>query len=158
MRHNVAMSLGELEPHLVPWLEPPQMDPGSPSPAVRSDAHGLFCAYHTTESASDAGTAVLRFEHVLQYRFGYPNDEALHGHRLFKFGLKHYGFYVVEHSPLIAEIDNQNRVHSAYRPGMYAKFEHWIITFHDETLEVIALHAVIAGHSQLPPDQAVCEA
>lgn len=101
--------------------------------------------------------AVLRFEGVLQFRLGYPNDEALHGHPLAKHGMQQYQAYLVENSPLIAEIENQNRVHPAFRPGIYDKFRHWVVTFHDETLEVLALRAAVVGTSQLPPDRAVCE-
>src|SRR5215472_7277768 len=152
LRHNVAMSLVELQPHLVEWLEPPQMDTGSPSPSVHWDGHRLLCAYRTEQGMiPSAITALVKFEHVLQFRFGYPNDEALHGHPLYNFGLRHYGFYLVEKSPLVAEIENQNRVHIHYKPGMYAGFRHWIVTFPDEILEVIALRAAIVGHSQLPP-------
>jgi hypothetical protein len=99
----------------------------------------------------------LRFEGVLQFRLGYPNDEALHGHPLANFGLEPYTSYLVENSPLIAEIENQNRVHSAYKPGMYARWRHWIMTFHDETLEVIARRGIVAAQTQLPPHRAVCE-
>jgi len=153
------MRLGEPQPHVVSWLEPPQMDTGSPIPSVHCDGHRLLCAYHIKhEMIPGAITALLKFEHVLQFRFGYPNDEALHGHPLYNFGLRHYGFYLVEKSPLVAEIESQNRVHIAYKPGMYAGFRHWIVTFHDEILEVIALRAAIVGHSQLPPYRAICEA
>jgi hypothetical protein len=71
--------------------------------------------------------------------------------------MEHYQAYLVENSPLIAEIENQNRVHRAFQPGMYSNFRHWVVTFHDETLEVVALRAAVVGTSQLPPDRAVCE-
>jgi hypothetical protein len=152
------MNLEELQSRLVPWLEPPQMDTGAPCPAVHSDEDRLFCAYYISrrETPEDS-VAVLKFEGVLQFRLGYPNDEALHGHPLYRFGLRHYGFYLVENSPIIAEIELQNRVHSAHKPGIYSGFRHWIITFHDETLEVVALHGGVVGQSQLPPPQAVSE-
>jgi hypothetical protein len=134
------------------------MDTGAPSPAIHSDAHRLLCAYYISETVRpERPVALVRFEGVLQYRLGYPNDEALHGHALYEFGLRHYSFYSVENSPLIAEIENQNRVHMHFRPGMYKKFRHWIVTFHDETLEVVALRAIVAGQSSLAPNLAVCK-
>lgn len=134
------------------------MDTGSPCPAVHSGEHRLLCAYHISETVvPERAVALLRFEGVLQFRLGYPNDEALHGHPLAKFGLKPYTSYLIENSPLIAEIENQNRVHSAYKPGMYVRWRHWIMTFHDETLEVIARSGIVAGQTQLPPHRAVCE-
>ena len=152
-----SMAVTPEPPTLHEWLEPPQMDTGSPSPAFHSDEHRLLCAYYVSDSVMPHGTvAVLRFEGVLQFRLGYPNDEALHGHSPAKFGLEHYAAYFVENSPLVAEIENQNRVHRAFRPGMYSKFRHWIVTFHDETLEVVALRAAVVGTSQLAPGRAVC--
>jgi hypothetical protein len=145
-------------PILHAWLDPPKMDAGSRCPAIHSDEHRLLCAYYVSDGVLPQGTvAVLRFEGVLQFRLGYPNDEALHGHPLVKQGLENYQTYLVENSSLIAEIENQNRVHPAFRPGMYDRFSHWVVTFHDETLEVVALRAAVVGTSQLPPGRAVCE-
>jgi len=153
------MAVAPRSPKLHEWLEPPQMDTGSPCPAIHSDEQRLLCAYYVSDGALPQGTvAILRFEGVLQFRLGHPNDEALHGHTLAKHGMKHYKPYLVENSPIIADIENQNRVHPAFRPGMYDKFRHWVVTFHDETLEVVALRAAVVGTSQLPPGRAVCEA
>ena len=59
-------------------------------PAILSDAHRLLCAYYVSERVIPQGTvAVLRFEGLFQFRRGYPNDEALHGHPLAKFRLEH---------------------------------------------------------------------
>jgi hypothetical protein len=152
------MALAPLPAELREWLEPPQMDTGSPYPAIHSDGQRLLCAYYVSGSARPEGTvAILRFEGVLQFRLGYPNDEALPGHPLASFGLKHYTAYLVGNSPLIAEIENQNRVHPAFKPGMYENFRHWIVTFHDETLEVVGRSAAVVGTSPLPPHRAVCE-
>jgi hypothetical protein len=152
------MSLLKNEPHLVGWTEPPPMDAGAPGPVVHSDGHDLLCAYVTDSTVAPAGpVALLKFETVLQYKFGYPNDEALQGHSLYHCGLKHYGFFVVENSPLLDEIEKQNRCHSQHRPGIYSRFQHWVITFHDETLEVVALRGVVIGQTHVSPDMAVCE-
>jgi hypothetical protein len=134
------------------------MNTGAPRPAVHSNGRDLLCAYFVNSTANpDRRVALLKFEAVLQYRFGYPNDEVLQGHSLYPFGLEHYGFFVVENSPLIHEIENQNSCHRQHRPGIYAAFRHWVITFHDETLEVIALRGIVIGLTQLLPDEAVCE-
>ena len=152
-----GMSVAPQSPKLHAWLEPPQMDTGAPCPAIHSDEHRLLCAYYVSEEEVPVGkVAILRFDGVLQFRLGYPNDEALRGHPLAKHGLENYHAYFVENSHLIAEIENQNRLHRAFRPGMYGRFRHWIVTFHDETLEVVALRAAIVGRSQLSPDRAVC--
>jgi hypothetical protein len=133
------------------------METGAPLPAVHSDRDGVLCAYVINSTATPVrSTAILKFEGVLQYRFGYPNDEALPGHLLYQFGLGCYGFFTVENSPMISEMEKQNACHRQHRPGIYAKFRHWIVTFHDETLEVIALRANVSGRTELSPQNAVC--
>jgi hypothetical protein len=151
------MSILQNKPHVVPWTDPPPMETGAPSPALHSDGHNLLCAYLISSTAVPVrSVAILKFEVVLHHRFGYPNDEALQGHPLYPFGLKHYGFFTIENSPLISEIEKQNECHRQHRSGIYAKFHHWIVTFHDETLEVIALRGNISGQSELSPEKAVC--
>jgi hypothetical protein len=141
----------------VPWNDPPRMETGAPSPAVRSDGHDLLCAYFIASTAAPVrSAAILKFESLLQYRFGYPNDEALQGHPLYQFGLGHYGFFTVENSPLIFAIEKQNECHPRHRPNIYTKFRHWVVTFHDETLEVIALRGSVSGRTELSPEKAVC--
>jgi hypothetical protein len=157
--HNASMGPEQKEPKLVRWTEPPPMEPGAPRPVVCSNGRGLFCAYFISPSAAPEGSvALLKFESVLQHRLGYPNDEALQGHPLYQFGLEHYDFFAVENSPLIDKIEKQNRCHSQHRPGIYARFRHWVITFHDETLEVIALRSVVLRLTRSSPDKAVSEA
>ena len=122
------------------------MDAGAPMPAVYSDETGLTCAYVIGATHSESGsTAILHFEGVLYYGMGYPNDEALRAHPLYENGLGLYDFHVVENSPLIADLDRRNQVHNRHVAGNYLKrFRHWIITFHDETLEVVATCSVPA--------------
>jgi hypothetical protein len=147
-------------PRVMRWLEPPLMDSGASESSLfyhgRSD---LYCAYYVSKALEDltlGEVAVLRFNGVLHFRFGYPNDEVLQAHALYTSGLEHYQFHIVEGSPLIAELEEQNRVHERHVPGMYSKrFKHFVATFHDETLEVVAKEGVVAGRSSLPPDKAV---
>jgi hypothetical protein len=73
------MAVAPRSPKLHEWLEPPQMDTGSPCPAIHSDEQRLLCAYYVSDGVLPQGTvAILRFEGVLQFRLGHPNDEALH--------------------------------------------------------------------------------
>jgi hypothetical protein len=134
------------------------MNTGAPMPAVHSDERGLLCAYYTSEKTDSRAVVILRFEVVLHFSLGYPNDEALGGHPLHGFGLSCYAAYTVDNSPLLAQFEDQNRIHRAYKPGMYADFRHWIITFHDDTLEVLARRALVIGYTHLSPDKAVCVA
>ena len=71
------MAAAPQSPKLGAWLEPPQMDTGSPCPAIHSEEHRLLCAYYVSGGVMPQGAvAILRFEGVLQFRLGYPNDEA----------------------------------------------------------------------------------
>lgn|SRR6266853_1197196 len=151
------MSIQPNKPQLVRWTDPPPMEPGAPCPAVHSSGHHLVCAYFINWPVASVGSvALLKFESVLHYRLGYPNDEALQGHPLYQFGLEPYAFFAVENSPLTAEIEKQNEGHAQHRPGIYARFRHWVVTFHDDTLEVIALRGNVSGQTELSPEKAVC--
>lgn len=141
------------------WHGPPAMDPGCPMPAVYRDETSLTCAYVIGSTHSESGsTAILQFEGVLYYAMGYPNDEALNAHPLYGNGLGFYDFHLVENSPLIAELDHRNQVHRLHVAGNYIKrFRHWIITFHDETLEVVARNARFVRTSEKEPGLAIRE-
>lgn len=135
------------------------MDAGAPMPAVFSDETGLTCAYVIGSTHSQSGsTAILHFDGVLYYAMGYPNDEVLEAHPLYVNGLRFCAFHVVENSPLIADLDRRNQVHQRHVAGAYVnRFRHWIITFHDETLEVVARNARFVGTSEKKPGLAVRE-
>jgi hypothetical protein len=80
----------------------------------------------------------LEFSRCSVTKFGYPNDHALGGHRLYEKGLGFYGFFEVLDSEWISELRRGNMV-------TYPDFQafpderHFVITFHDSTLECIAL-------------------
>ena len=87
-----------------------------------------------------------------------PNDEVLNAHPLYGSGLGFYGFHEVENSPMIADLDRRNQVHRRHVAGDYIKrFRHWIMTFHDETLEVVARNAGFVRTSENAPGLAVRE-
>lgn len=124
------------------------MDSGAPMPGIRVCDDGLLVAYVVADSEAGADQdeyAVVKFEGVLQHTFGYPNDEALSVHPLYDKGLVFYAFNEVLVSPYVAELARRNE---AIFPGskfLYETRRHWIVTFHDETLEVIGNTAVVLG-------------
>ena len=128
-------------------------------PAIYSDESGLICAYTIGATHPESGhSAILHFQGVLYYAMGYPNDEVLNAHPLYANGLRAYGFYAIENSPLIADLDRRNQLHERHVAGAYIRrFRHWIITFHDETLEVVARHARFVRTSEKEPGLAVLE-
>jgi hypothetical protein len=138
------------------WAEPPEMDPEATRPELYFSGD-LYSSYYLPDSGvmGSEQIAVLRFHGVLHFGMGHPNDEVLHGHPLYQYGLHHYGFFRVLNSPLIAEIEGRNAVHILHHEGMYSKFKHWIATFHDEMLEVLSIDASFIGRSQLAPLEAI---
>jgi hypothetical protein len=127
---------------LIKWDEPPAMDSGAPLPAARFIDDTLYVAYvcrnpefpgwESGKPIDHPGfalfSALLRFNGVIKFSLGPPSDERLHEHPLYQFGLRHYSFYEVTGMP---NIPSGARV--------------WIVTFHDETLEVYAASAEVSS-------------
>jgi len=118
------------------------MNTGAPQPTLWASEHELFVAYLVGPDAEK--TAVLRFNSWC-HKFGYPNEEVLNGHPLYEYGLQFYDFHVVENSPWIAEMRGHNRAHPHHADWLFADLKHWVITFHDTTLEVVGKEASVVG-------------
>jgi hypothetical protein len=88
-------------------------------------------------SSSGGGEIEIRFKGVSTLSFGWPNDEALHGHRLWGRGLQHYAIQEVHGSDWIEELERRNAVHRRHRPGAYRSKRHIIITFKEDTFECV---------------------
>lgn len=74
-----------------------------------------------------AGTAIVEFFACSLSKFGYPNDESIVRHPLYP-KMDGYGIYEVLHSSWIAELGWEKS----------GKARHFIISFHESTLECIA--------------------
>jgi hypothetical protein len=131
------------------------MDGGAPEPVLWASEHELLVAYFTPDADK---VAVLRFNSWC-HKFGYPNEEVLSGHPLYQYGFDAYGFHIVENSPWITELCRQNRVHSRHSDSLFADLRHWLITFHDTTLEVVGRQASVVGvFDATNPEQALLNA
>jgi hypothetical protein len=134
-----------------------RIDTGAPLPHVFSSGSRNVVLFHSglePNPAWDGKTvtvidpqddderhfAWMRFDGVMACLFGPPNDEALHGHPLWGHGLEFYSFHTVTDSGWVANLQDRNRVHPCHREEAWKALTHFIITFHDETLEVIAKH------------------
>jgi hypothetical protein len=131
-----------INPYVSRWNEPPPMDVGSPLPAIKNNGDRLWVCYicknpnfpgwESGASPDHPGfeiyKAVLRFDGVVSHHLGPPSAEKLYKHPLHSFGLEFYQFHEAFNTPALTE-------HKGKR--------HWIITFHDETLEVIADQATV---------------
>ena len=113
----------------------PLPDGGSPEPCVWANESKLILSYFTNEET----IAVILFPLVSIFKFGSPNDESLGGHPLISNGLKFYNVHRIEGSSWLSELEKQNSVHPRHDKAMFVKDKcHYIFTFHDSTLEIIA--------------------
>jgi hypothetical protein len=109
------------------WSDPPKMDVGAPDPHVQEVGESLWLSYRTSRGDH---FAVLRFLDVATWVFGAPNDERLDEHPLWTHGLGFYTFHEVQHL-------------DANRLGL----RRWVVTFHDDTLDVTARDAELVVRS-----------
>jgi len=140
------MSMNKVK--IIDWNEAPAMDAGAPMPCVYSNESNLFVSYivSTPTHEDDEEFAIVKFEGVLQFTFGYPNDEAFGAHPLYNLGLKFHSFNVVNNSPYLKELDKRNSSIFPDSKGAYcARFKHWVVPFHDETLEVVGSSVKFVG-------------
>lgn len=124
-------------------VDAPQSCTGDPAPRIFAGDREVFFAYRLAPSETggeggEAVCAVVSALHPTAITFGPPNDEALQGHRLYSKGLRHYASYEVENSAWIAEMEVRNRVHPYHRKERFEGLHHYIFTFHDSTLELVA--------------------
>jgi hypothetical protein len=101
----------------------------------------------------------LQFDGVHSLMFGAPNDKALRGHPLADRGLDAYGAYRVDNSSWVRRLERMNRVHDRHSRERFLRLQHFILTFHDSTLECVASAAPeVSVMSGKTPRQAVMEA
>lgn len=112
-----------------------------PRPVLLQSELECYLLFEGSAEASPGseGVAIVTFQSCLVSRFGYPNDEALAGHPLYKVGLRSYGVFEVSNSSWDHEMRAQNRV--AFPKFDMPKRRHFIFTFHDSMFECIAISA-----------------
>ncbi len=131
----------------------PQSSIGAPLPVLLSDECSTLVAYLIEEPdpmwdgtttrvvASESEgelIAIVRFVRPRAHLFGPPNDEAFAGHPLASRGLTPYGSFEVLRSSWIRRLERMNSVHPYHRAAAFASLRHFILSFHDSTLECIA--------------------
>lgn len=115
----------------IPFL----IDPGGTDPVIKADEHNLEVSFYLLNS-DDRGK--IKFSSVLQFTFGYPNEEVISGHRYAKLGLSPFEFVEVKDSEIIKSIVSANRIHPYHRAEQFKDYKHYVFPFHDTTLEIIA--------------------
>ncbi|MPZ25241.1 MAG: hypothetical protein GEV12_02000 [Micromonosporaceae bacterium] len=129
-------------------------DAGSPLPHVISDSHRTIVIFYRPDpdpnwdgryvnvvDAGQPGPAALglvEFTGAYLTSFGGLNDEAMGGHPLYGRGLDFYCAHVVPDSTWITAAERANSVHPSHRGGWHQRYHHYVLCFHDETLECMA--------------------
>lgn len=121
----------------------PFPEAGVPWPTILTDERGFVLTYWVSDRSGgaiewdDKEFALVICSTCLALTFGPPNDEALRGHRLSKLGLQAYQGHEVMNSAWIASLEEANRVHASHLPESFKRYRHFVITFHDSTLEFV---------------------
>ena len=122
---------------IIDWR--PEWSGGAPMPQLFSSENRTFLIYHTINSEHGAEEiAIVEFLDTLAHKFGVVNDEALSGHPLYHNGLDFYKAHEVENSSWLDEIRIIHQVHPKYSEEHWNGLRHFILTFQDSTLEIIA--------------------
>lgn len=114
---------------------------GAPETLVyRADFGPLWISYNTT---GEEEVAVICFNSVYEFKHGYPNDEGFHP--LCIEGLGSLGFYLIENSPWIDQIVQDQSYDKRKAEGWHKDLKHWIYRFKEITLEVVAESYEVVG-------------
>ena len=103
------------------WSVPPELGIPEP-PALIAESDRLWLAYFR---AKDDAIAVVRFTGVIDHHLSPVNDEGLGRHPYAKAGLQFYSF-------------NELAGSQETLRWSVLKARHWVVTFKDNTLDVIA--------------------
>lgn len=113
-------------------------DAGAPMPFLISNGHQAAVIFYLTSSDQSEAVGVIVFDRAYDVQFGGVNDEAIEGHPLFGAGLDLYAAHEVLNSEWITEAERRNSVHRCHKGGWHERMKHYVLCFHDETLECIA--------------------
>ena len=108
------------------WTAAPELGIPEP-PALVAESDRLWLAYFR---ATDDAVAVVRFSGVIDHRLSPINDEGLGRHPYARAGLQFYSFNELMHTE------------ETLRWSVLGA-RHWVITFKDNTLDVVAKSAEV---------------
>jgi hypothetical protein len=132
-------------------------DVGAPCPHLLHSEGRTFLAFllpvrlagvpSGTVTVVDAATDRARGVGVVEWlrcraaAVGWPNDEVLHGHRLWSKGLSKVGPYLAAEivgSGWIEDMEIRNRAHPSHQAQMFSGLRHFLLSFKDSTFECVA--------------------
>jgi hypothetical protein len=147
---SVRWDAGRVEERAIPFDVPGLgWSAGAPQPfIVSSEKRTLIGFYARGEDAeqtdSDAVT-VAELVGCTAVKFGFPTDEVLHGHRLYDASLGYYKLHEVDNSAWLVELRAIDAVHEHAPEVPFENARHYVLTFHDSTLEAIARDVRLVG-------------
>ncbi|GGD14803.1 protein kinase family protein [Hyunsoonleella pacifica] len=116
---------------------PFDIDYGAPIPIIYSTENEVKLSFYL-EHKDDNTRGVIIFNGLCQYKFGYPNEEAISGHYLYKKGLYPLSFYEIKNSSWLTEIINSNKVHPYHKDSLFDDYRHFFFPMHDNSFEILA--------------------
>jgi hypothetical protein len=141
-------------PHAAPIDLGARWDTGAPMPCLLSGLRTFVIYYLRSNDRvldqqgfgepgwdQEHGVGVIEFHGVTSIKIGSPNEEVLHGHPLSGHGLELYAVNLVSNSPWIRELADLNRAHPRFREESWVRRRHYVLPFHDETVECVARDA-----------------
>jgi hypothetical protein len=137
-------------------------DAGVPAPVLLSDEHQTLLAFarslspvDLSKSQDDDGEFVVRvaeFAGCTSVRFGAPGDETFGYLPLYEHGLALYAVHEVHDSTWLAELRAVQVQHPRSQIKPYAESHHYLLGFHDSTLEAIARGIEVRGDFRTTAD------
>ena len=117
-----------------------QWEAGAPMPHLLIGLRTflLFYARAGGEDPAEDRIGLLEIVGCAAARYGPPNDEALENHPLWGNGLGFYAAHQVENSSWLPEWRELALIKGAQASALPQELRHFIFTFHDETVEVLA--------------------
>jgi hypothetical protein len=106
---------------------------------------GFVAAEQVSGAADRESVSVAELIMCTLFKFGFPNDEVLHGHPLFDAGLGYYQFHEVENSSWLRELRAIEAVHDRAPVVPFEMERHFVLTFQDSTLEAIRRTSNVSG-------------
>jgi len=115
---------------------------GAPVPTVLADEDNTYLVFDLCGTDLQGGqTGVITWTGLSAFMFGFPNDEAQHGHRLWRSNGEvppYYEAVEVVDSTWLAELIETERSHPNAPAQPFASSRHFVLLFHDSTFECIA--------------------
>lgn len=119
---------------------------GAPEPVIVGSEQRTMLAFYELEDDRDAATVVCaEFVRCTAIKHGFPNEEVLSGHPLWGHGLDFYQIHEVHESEWLADLRKIEAVHPRAPAVPFRDDRHFVLTFHDSTVEAIAEDLVFAG-------------